>query len=141
FRRRMDTPPANLILGVVVAVVAIGIVVWTGIVPYYRDLCVPGAARKPGQARVELFAGWPIDPIWLVLGFVVLGLIVAALLLVLVRVVVARDVGAVVVIVPATVTVIVTALVSAPIVVLLGGVTGGGTDLLVAAFQQAGSDL
>jgi energy-coupling factor transport system substrate-specific component len=36
----------------------------------------------------------------------------------------------------------VSALVSAPIATLVfGGVTGSGTDLLVAAFLQAGSDL
>jgi energy-coupling factor transport system substrate-specific component len=37
---------------------------------------------------------------------------------------------------------IVSAIISAPISALVfGGVTGSGTDLLVAAFQQAGSDL
>ena len=37
---------------------------------------------------------------------------------------------------------IVSALISAPIAALVfGGVTGSGTDLLVAAFQHAGSDL
>ena len=37
---------------------------------------------------------------------------------------------------------IVSAIISAPIsAVVFGGVTGSGTDLLVAAFQQAGSDL
>ena len=37
---------------------------------------------------------------------------------------------------------IVSAIISAPIsAVVFGGVTGSGTDFLVAAFQQAGSDL
>ena len=37
---------------------------------------------------------------------------------------------------------IISALISAPIsAVVFGGVTGSGTDFLVAAFQQAGSDL
>jgi energy-coupling factor transport system substrate-specific component len=36
---------------------------------------------------------------------------------------------------------IVSAVISAPIAAALGGVTGSGTDLLVAAFQKAGSDL
>jgi len=37
---------------------------------------------------------------------------------------------------------IISALISAPIsAVVFGGVTGSGTDILVAAFQQAGSDL
>jgi energy-coupling factor transport system substrate-specific component len=37
---------------------------------------------------------------------------------------------------------VISALISAPIsAYVFGGVTGSGTDLLVAAFQQAGSDL
>jgi energy-coupling factor transport system substrate-specific component len=37
---------------------------------------------------------------------------------------------------------VVSAIISAPIAaIVFGGVTGSGTDLLVAAFQQAGSDL
>ena len=37
---------------------------------------------------------------------------------------------------------IISAIISAPIAaVVFGGVTGSGSDLLVAAFQQAGSDL
>ncbi|HJP89939.1 MAG TPA: hypothetical protein VJ850_12960 [Candidatus Limnocylindrales bacterium] len=140
FRRRMDTPLPQLIGGIVAALLAIGALVWWGVLPYYRSVCGP-AFPDPGQLCFQLFAGGPIDPMWLVLAVVVLGLIAAALLLVLVRIAVARDLGAVFVIVAGTATGIVTALVSAPIVVLLGGVTGGGTDLLVAAFQQAGSDL
>jgi hypothetical protein len=145
FRRRLDTPPAQLLAGVSVAIVAIGLLVWTGILPYYRSLCegdvVSGSVADSGSLCFQLLVSGPIQPIWLVLGFVVLGLIVAALLLLLIRIVLARDLGAVLVIVAGTGTGILTALVSAPIVVLLGGVTGGGTDLLVAAFQQAGSDL
>ena len=144
FRRRLDTPPLQLIAGVGIAIAAIGVLVWTGIVPYYRDLCdagTLGGALGDDSLCFQVLAGGPIEPIWLVLGFVVLGLILAALLLVLIRLLVARDLGAVIVIVAGTGTGIVTALVAAPIVVLLGGVTGGGTDLLVAAFQQAGSDL
>ena len=141
FRRRLDTPPGQLIAGVVVAVVAIGLLVWTGIVPYYRSLCEGTSVADSGSLCFQLLANGPIEPLWLVLAFVILGLIAAALLLLLIRIVLARDLGALIVIVAGTGTGIITALVSAPIVVLLGGVTGGGTDLLVAAFQQAGSDL
>ena len=141
FRRRLDTPPGQLIGAVIVAVIAIGLLAWTGILPYYRSLCEGTSVADTGSLCFQLFAGGPIAPVWLVLGFVVLGLIAAALLLLLIRIVLARDLGAVLVIVAGTGTGIITALVSAPIVVLLGGVTGGGTDLLVAAFQQAGSDL
>ena len=141
FRRRLDTPPGQLIAGVVAAVIAIGLLVWTGILPYYRSLCEGTSVADSGSLCFQLLVTGPIAPVWLVLGFVVLGLIAAAVLLLLTRIVLARDLGAVLVIVAGTGTGIVTALVSAPIVVLLGGVTGGGTDLLVAAFQQAGSDL
>jgi hypothetical protein len=142
FRRRLDTPPAQLIAGVVVAIVAIGVLVWTGIVPYYAGLCERGSVgAKTGGLCFQVLVDGPLDPVWLVLGFVVLGLIVAALVLLIVRLAIARDLGAVIVLVAGTGTGVITALVAAPIVVLLGGVTGGGTDLLVAAFQQAGSDL
>ncbi|MES1239781.1 MAG: hypothetical protein ABUL57_02860, partial [Chloroflexota bacterium] len=139
FRRRLDTPPAQLIVGLAAALLAIGVLLWWGVIPYYRDLCPEGTAV--GGFCFQILVQGPIDPLWLVLGFVVLGLILAALVLLLLRLAVARDLGAVMVLVAGTATGIVTALVAAPIVVLLGGVTGGGTDLLVAAFQQAGSDL
>jgi energy-coupling factor transport system substrate-specific component len=141
FRRRLDTPPAQLLAGIVVAVVAIGALVWTGIVPYYRSLCKESLADRADGLCFKLLADGPLDPVWLVLGFIVLGLIVAALVLLIIRLAIARDLGAVIVLVAGTGTGVVTALIAAPIVVLLGGVTGGGTDLLVAAFQQAGSDL
>jgi energy-coupling factor transport system substrate-specific component len=141
FRRRLDTPPAQLLAGVAAAVVAIGVMLWWGVVPYYHGLCEASVPAKPAGLCFEVLADGSIAPIWLMLGFVVLGLILAAVLLLVVRLVVARDLGAALVVVAGTGTGIVTALVAAPIVVLLGGVTGGGTDLLVAAFQQAGSDL
>jgi hypothetical protein len=143
FRRRIDTPPGRLLAGLGIAIVAMGALAWTGILPYYRSLCREGPGFPDGTDGLcfKLFASGQIEPVYLVLAFVVLGLILAALVLVVVRLVVARDLGAVLVIVAGTATGFVTALVAAPIVVLLGGVTGGGTDLLVAAFQQAGSDL
>ena len=140
FRRRLDTPLLQLLAGAGAAAVAIGVLVWTGIIPYYRGSCGPGFPEPDGWC-FQLLVGGPIQPLYLVLGFVVLGLILAALLLLVIKLVIARDLGAVLVVVAGTATGFVAALVAAPIVVLLGGVTGGGTDLLVAAFQQAGSDL
>jgi energy-coupling factor transport system substrate-specific component len=52
-----------------------------------------------------------------------------------------RDLGAAYVFVAGLICGIVSALISAPISASLGGVTGSGTDFLVAAFQKAGSDL
>jgi energy-coupling factor transport system substrate-specific component len=69
------------------------------------------------------------------LMFVFVGLIGWALFL-------KRDVGAVYAIGAGLVTGIAAAIVSAPIAAyVFGGVTGSGTDLLVAGFRQAGSDL
>ena len=53
-----------------------------------------------------------------------------------------RDLGVAYVAVAGLLCGIVSAIISAPIAaVVFGGVTGSGTDLLVAAFQQAGADL
>jgi energy-coupling factor transport system substrate-specific component len=53
-----------------------------------------------------------------------------------------RDLGAAYVFVAGLFCGILSAIISAPIsAIVFGGVTGSGTDLLVAAFQQAGDDL
>jgi energy-coupling factor transport system substrate-specific component len=53
-----------------------------------------------------------------------------------------RDLGAAYVFVAGLVCGIISAIISAPISsIVFGGVTGSGTDLLVAAFQKAGDDL
>ena len=140
FRTRPATPWPALIGGIAGAAVVLGVLASTGILPYYRSLCGPGLP-DPGTLCFQLFASGPIEPAYLVLGVILVGLIVAAIVLLVVRLLIARDLGAVYVLVAGTFCGVITALVSAPIVVLLGGVTGGGTDLLVAAFQQAGSDL
>ena len=143
FRTRPSTPWPVLLGGIAGAAVVLGILVWTGIVPYYRELCESTGASvaDSGSLCFQLFATGPIAPAYLVLGVILLGVIVSAVVLLVVRLLIARDLGAVFVLVAGTFCGVVTALVAAPIVVLLGGVTGGGTDLLVAAFQQAGSDL
>jgi energy-coupling factor transport system substrate-specific component len=53
-----------------------------------------------------------------------------------------RDLGVAYVVVGGVITGVVSALISAPIAAyVFGGVTGSGTDLLVAAFQQGGNTL
>ena len=53
-----------------------------------------------------------------------------------------RDLTAAYVVVAGVITGIVSAIISAPIAAnLFGGVTGAGTDFLVAAFRQAGADI
>ena len=77
----------------------------------------------------------------LVAYLIAIGLVVAAigfLFLLFVK----RDVGVAYIVVGGVICGVISALISAPITaVVFGGVTGSGTDLLVAAFQKAGSDL
>jgi energy-coupling factor transport system substrate-specific component len=64
--------------------------------------------------------------------------VVGLLVLLFVR----RDLTAAYVVVAGLITGVVAALISAPISAnLFGGVTGAGTDFLVAAFRQAGADI
>ena len=82
------------------------------------------------------------DAIFIILGWLVALLLVGALVGLLALLFVRRDLGAAYVFVAGLVCGIVSAIISAPIsAIFFGGVTGSGTDLLVAAFQQAGSDL
>jgi len=143
FRRRPATSPAMLVAGVVAAVVVLAGLVWWGILPYYNDLCAagPGPPPGPGELCFELLTGDDVGLPYLVLGVAIVALIAVVMVGTLWRLARDRDLGAILVLVAGTFTGVVSALVAAPIVVLLGGVTGGGTDLLVAAFQQAGSDL
>ena len=82
------------------------------------------------------------SPIFQILGYLILVLIVAAIVGFLVLLFARRDLGVAYIVVGGAITGVVSALISAPIAtVFFSGVTGSGTDLLVAAFQQAGSDL
>jgi energy-coupling factor transport system substrate-specific component len=68
----------------------------------------------------------------------IIGSIIGLIGLLIVR----RDLGVAFVAVAGLVCGIISAIISAPIAAgVFGGVTGAGTDFLVAAFQQAGSDL
>ena len=143
FRRRSNTSALGLIAGVVVAATIIAGLVWTGILPYYRGLCEgdTGSIANADTLCFQLFIAGDVPAAYTALAFVVVGIILGAVALLLLRLAFDRDLGAVVVVVAGASCGVITALIAAPIVVLLGGVTGGGTDLLVAAFQQAGSDL
>jgi hypothetical protein len=74
----------------------------------------------------------------ILVGIIVIGAVVGFLGLLFLR----RDAGVAYVVAGGAICGVVSALISAPIAAyLFGGVTGSGTDLLVAAFQKAGSDL
>ena len=82
------------------------------------------------------------DPFFTVIGYLIGIGILAALVGLVALLIVRRDLGVAYVAIGGVTCGIVSAIISAPIsAIVFGGVTGGGTDLLVAAFQQAGSDL
>jgi energy-coupling factor transport system substrate-specific component len=141
FRSRPNTPTPRLIAGILAAVALLGALAVWGVLPYYRDLC----ATEPGGPSLcfeFLSDTGASDPLFLGLAGLVVLLLIAGLVAGLVRLARLRDLGVVVTLVAGVVCGVVSAFIAAPIAALLfGGVTGSGTDLLVALFQQAGSDL
>lgn len=82
------------------------------------------------------------DPFFVLLGWLIGIVIVVALVGLIALLVIRRDAGVAYAAIAGLICGIVAAIISAPIsAVVFGGVTGSGTDLLVAAFQQAGADL
>jgi large-conductance mechanosensitive channel len=143
FRPRPQTPRVTLVAGVVAGVVLLGGLIWYGILPYYRDLCpVPAAGGAPSGLCFQLFVDGKIDPLFVGLGLVLITIVVIVVGVLVVRLARDRDLGVVYVLVAGAFCGVVSALISTPIAALVfGGVTGSGTDFLVAAFQQAGSTL
>jgi hypothetical protein len=141
FRSRPNTPAPRLLAGSLAAVALLGALAIWGVLPYYRDLC----GTDPGGQSLcfELLNPTGVaDPAFLALAGIVIVLIGLGLVIGVVRLVRSRDLGVVVTLVAGIVSGVVSAFIAAPIAALVfGGVTGSGTDLLVALFQQAGSDL
>jgi hypothetical protein len=144
FRSRPNTPLPRLALGVAAAAAVLAALVWYGILPFYQGLCAeiaaPGGA--PSGPCFQFFAEGTVDPLFIAIGVAIAIVVVLALVAVGVRLVRERDLGVVFVLVAGPVCGVVSAFIAAPIAALVfGGVTGSGTDVLVAAFQFAGSDL
>ncbi len=135
FRSRPNTPNERLAIGAIVVVVIVAVIGYYGFLPFYSNgqftFFAPQAADAAGP-----------DPIFVLLGWLVALLLVAAVVGLLALLFVRRDLGAAYVFVAGLACGIVSAIISAPISsIVFGGVTGSGTDLLVAAFQKAGDDL
>lgn len=82
------------------------------------------------------------DTLFVILGYLAIALVVGTVIGLLALLFVRRDLTAAYVVVAGIVTGIVAALISAPISAnVFSGVTGSGTDFLVAAFRQAGADV
>ena len=135
FRSRPNTSTERLAIGAVVVAAIVAVIAIYGFLPFYSG------------AQFTFFAP-PADgvaapnSIFVILGWVVGLLLIAAVLGLLALLFVKRDLGAAYVFVAGLACGIVSAIISAPIsAIVFGGVTGGGSDLLVAAFQKAGDDL
>jgi hypothetical protein len=144
-RPRPNTQLPALLGGVALAVAFIAGIAWLAVLPFYRNLCaIPDADPSSSLPCFQLFSGdfSAIAPVFVVLGVVVVATIALGLVGFVVRLLRDRDLGVVSAVVSGAVCGVISALIAAPIAVLVfGGVTGSGTDLLVLAFTQAGSDL
>jgi energy-coupling factor transport system substrate-specific component len=131
FRSRPNTEPTRLVVGAVIVGVVLLAIGYYGFLPFYTDGTF--SFFNPDAAS---------DPFFTIVGYIIavgiIGAIVGLIALLFVR----RDLGVAYVAIGGLACGILSAIISAPIsAVVFGGVTGSGTDLLVAAFQQAGSDL
>jgi hypothetical protein len=129
FRPRPERPFGQLALG---AVVALAVVALLGLYAY---------TRYYGET-FQFFNPDSSDVVFAVLGWLIALLFVAFLVGFVVLLFVRRDLTVAYVTVAGVLTGVVAALISAPISAnVFSGITGGGTDFLVAAFRQAGSDI
>ncbi|HZC32748.1 MAG TPA: hypothetical protein VE640_05635 [Candidatus Bathyarchaeia archaeon] len=129
FRSRPNSSSERLALGAIVVIAVIAVIGYCGFLPFYTK-------------GYTFFNGDPNAPaIFVVLGWVVALLLVGAVVGLIALLFVRRDLGAAYVFIAGLCCGIISAIISAPISASLGGVTGSGTDFLVAAFQKAGSDL
>jgi energy-coupling factor transport system substrate-specific component len=134
FRSRPNTPWNQIAIGAITVVVIVALIGFYGFIPFYTN-------PETNVFTLSFFAEGA-DPIFVFFSWVVVLLMVGSLIGLLAYLFIRRDLGAAYVFVAGLITGIVSAIISAPIAALVfGGVTGSGSDLLVAAFQQAGSDL
>ena len=126
-RPKTNRSSAELAVGGGAAVLIVGFLAYYAYSRFYAD-------------GFELFGQG--DALFTVLGWLVVALIVTAVVGFLALLFLRRDLAVAYVVVAGVSTGLIAALISAPISAnLFGGVTGSGTDFLVAAFRQAGSDI
>ena len=129
-RPRPDRSYRELAIGAAVSVGLIAVLSVLAFLGYRAILGPPGLAPESD------------DAIFVILGWLALLLVAGTIVGVLALLFVRRDLTAAYVVVGGVVTGIVAALISAPIAAnVFGGVTGSGTDFLVAAFRQGGADI
>ena len=129
FRSRPNAPVGQVAIGAVIVVAVLAAIGFWGL-PSELTFFAPVAPGAEGPS-----------PVFVVLGWLVAALLVGSALALIAYLVLRRDVGVAYVFVAGLICGVLSAIISAPISASLGGVTGSGTDLLVAAFQQAGNTL
>jgi energy-coupling factor transport system substrate-specific component len=131
FRSRPNADWSRIAFAALLVVVVLGGIGYYGFLPFYAG------------ADFTFFGDTSTaSPFFVALGYAIAIGIIAAIIGLLVLLFVRRDVGVAYVAIAGLIVGIISAIISAPIsAILFGGVTGSGSDLLVAAFQQAGSDL
>jgi hypothetical protein len=140
-RSRPDTPLPTLLAALVGAVAVIGALAVVVVLPFYRSFCASPDGAVGSLCGPSLAPTGESLPFILV-GYVALALVGLGVLGFLVRLARDRDLGAIYALVAGAACGVLSALIAAPIATLVfGGVTGSGTDILVLAFLQAGSDL
>jgi hypothetical protein len=128
-RPRPDRPVPQLATGGVVAVLIVGALAAYAYTRFYGE-------------TFEFFNVDNTNVVFVVLGWLIALVFVAFIVGFVALLFVRRDLTVAYVTVAGVLTGIVAALISAPISAnLFSGVTGSGTDFLVAAFRQAGSDI
>ena len=132
-RPRPNRSTQELVVGGLVSVVLVGVLAWAASQAYTRIF----------ETRIDLLPdAAKVDAIFVVLGYLAIALVALAVVGLFALLLVRRDLTAAYVVVAGVFTGIVAALISAPIAAgVFGGVTNSGTDFLVAAFRQAGSDV
>lgn len=135
FRSRPNTPPQQLAIGALVVALIVAVIAIYGFLPFYTNgqftFFAPSAPDVAPPDTIFVILGW-------IVGIILIGAVAGLIALLILR----RDLGAAYVFVAGLICGIISAIISAPISsIVFGGVTGSGTDLLVAAFQQAGDNL
>jgi hypothetical protein len=127
-RPRPNRSVGQLMLGGIAAIAILGVMAFYAYSRFYKG-------------GFEFF-GDTSNPLFVILGWVVAAIFVLFLVGFFALLFVRRDLTVAYVVVAGVSTGLVAALISAPIAAnLFSGVTGAGTDFLVAAFRQAGSDI
>ncbi len=131
-RPRPNRPIGQLGVGAVLSVGVIGAMAWLA----YLGWTSPAFG---GEVNFNVEGS---DAIFTVLGWLVMLLVAGTIVGLLAVLFIRRDLTAAYVVVAGLGTGIIAALISAPISAnVFSGVTGGGTDFLVAALRQAGADI